>query len=300
VIVMPPESLDRIVLGHNSFFGVNHLSKQHGADREAMFEDTQNIIRMMETASAANVTAMMMSTHPRASAVANVVRGSRELRDNWSFYPLLPYITKYVKQANEKGMVNIVLDQLKAAGWTQMLGILARGGLGALTKDYRHILATMIGLELAPFEGLKLHTVYLHDVLTDLALALDIPEVLELHATEIRKRFGARPGYATKNLPLLLERFQKYGFEKPLVLVQINKIGFGMNPSREACERALVDPGLEVMAMGTLASGYLKPKEAYEYIFTKPAVKSVVVGVSTPAHAAETFAAVRDAAPPLR
>jgi hypothetical protein len=297
---MPSESLDQIVLGHNSFFGVNHLSKQHGADREAMFEDTQNIIKMMDIASASNVKAMMMSTHPRASAVANVVRGSRELRDQWSFYPLLPYITKYVKQANEKGMVNIVLDQLKAAGWSQMIGILARGGLGALTKDYRHILSTMIGLELAPFEGLRLHTVYLHDVLTDLALALDIPEVLELHATEIKKRFGARPGYATKNLPLLLERFEKYGFEKPLVLVQINKIGFGMNPSREACEQALKSPNLEVMAMGTLASGYLKPKEAYEYIFTQPAVQSVVVGVSTPAHAAETFAAVRAAAPAIR
>ena len=292
--------LDRIVLGHNSFFGVNHLSRQHGADREAMFEDTKNIVRMMETAAAADVTAMMMSTHPRASAVANVVRGSHELRDRWSFYPLLPYITKYVKQANEKGMVNIVLDQLKQAGWTQALGILARGGLGALTKDYRHILATMIGLELAPFEGLRLHTVFLHDVLTDLALALDIPEVLELHATEIQKRFGARPGYATKNLPLLVERFASYGFATPLVLVQINKIGFGMNPSREACERALTTPGLEVMAMGTLASGYLKPKEAYEYIFARPAVQSVVVGVSTPSHAAETFAAVREAASALR
>jgi hypothetical protein len=292
---MQPASIDRIVLGHNSFFGVNHLSRQHGAEREAQFEDTRNIVRMMETSAKLDVTAMMMSTHPRASAVAEVVRHSRELRDAWSFYPLLPYITKYVRQANEKGMVNLVLDQLKQAGWTQMLGILARGGLGALTKDYRHILSTLIGLELAPFQDLNLKAVFLHDVLTDLALALDIPEVLELHATEVQKRFGARAGYATKNLPLLVERFQRYGFERPLVLVQINKIGFGMNPSREACERALTSGALDVMAMGTLASGYLKPKEAYEYVFSRPSVQSVVVGVSTPTHAAETFTAARDA-----
>jgi hypothetical protein len=135
-------------------------------------------------------------------------------------------------------------------------------------------------------------------VLTDLALAFDIPEVLELHDTEITKRFGARPGYATKNLPLLVERFARYGFQSPLVLAHVNKIGFGMNPSRDACERALASRGLEVMAMGTLASGYLRPGEAYEYVFGLPAVQSVVVGVSTPAHAAETFAAVRGATTP--
>lgn len=292
---MPPANIDRIVLGHNSFFGVNHLSRQHGAEREAQFEETASIIRMMETSARLGVTAMMMSTHPRASAVAEVVRQSRELRDAWSFYPLLPYITKYVRQANEKGMVNLVLDQLKQAGWTQMLGILARGGLGALTKDYRHILSTLIGLELAPFQNLNLKAVFLHDVLTDLALSLDIPEVLELHATEVEKRFGARAGYATKNLPLLVERFQRYGFARPFVLVQINKIGFGMNPSREACERALMNGNLDVMAMGTLASGYLKPKEAFEYVFSRPSVQSVVVGVSTPGHATETFTAARDA-----
>jgi hypothetical protein len=290
------EKLDRIVLGHNSFFGVNHLSRQHGAEREAMFEDSSSILKMMETAASLDVTAMMMSTHPRATGVAGAVRSSRELREQWSFYPLLPYVAKYVRQANEKGLVTLVLDQLKQAGWSQIMEILARGGLGALTKDYRRILATLIGLELAPFQGLKLKAVFLHDVLTDLALAFDIPEVLELHATEIAKRFDARPGFATKNLPLLVERFERYGFPAPLVLAHVNKIGFNMNPSREACEQVLASAKLEVMAMGTLASGYLRPREAFEYVFARPAVQSVVVGVSTPGHATETFAALRVAA----
>jgi hypothetical protein len=297
---MGPESLDRIVLGHNSFFGVNHLSRQQGAQREATFEDVSAILKMMETAAALDVTAMMMSTHPRATPVCGVVRKSRELREGWSFYPLLPYITKYVRQANEKGMVNVVLDQLKQAGWTQVLSILARGGLGALTKDYRRILSTLIALELTPFEGLQVKAVFLHDVLTDLALALDIPEVLEVYAVEIQKRFGTRAGFATKNLPLLVQRFERYGFQAPLVLAQINKVGFGMNPSRAACERTLASPSLEVMAMGTLASGYVRPQEAYEYVFARPAVQSVVVGVSTQSHAAETFDAVRSASASVR
>ena len=37
-----------------------------------------------------------------------------------------------------------------------------------------------------------------------------------------------------------------------------------MNPSREACEKCLVEHPIEVMA--TLASGYLRPTEAYSYL----------------------------------
>jgi hypothetical protein len=297
---MIPDLLDPIVLGHNSFFGTNHLSRQHGASREAQFEDVSAIIAVMEAAASFEVTSMMMSTHPRATGIASAVRGSRTLRDRWSFYPLLPYITKYVRQANEKGMINIVIDQLKQAGWTQGLGILARGGLGALTRDYRQILSTLIGLELAPFRDLRLKAVFLHDVMTDLVLALDLPDVLEFYTTEIAKRFDARAGFATKNLPLLTHRFQQYGFERPLVLAQVNSIGFGMNPSRAACEQVLASADLQVMAMGTLASGYLQPEEAYSYVFAQRAVKSVVVGVSTPAHAAATFTAIRGACAAVR
>jgi aryl-alcohol dehydrogenase-like predicted oxidoreductase len=49
---------------------------------------------------------------------------------------------------------------------------------------------------------------------------------------------------------------------------------------------------LEVMAMGTLASGYLTPDEAFAYVRTLPAVKSLVVGASSREHIAETFDAV--------
>ena len=56
--------------------------------------------------------------------------------------------------------------------------------------------------------------------------------------SEIRERFGARGGFATKNLPLLVERFKRYGFERPLVLAQINKLGFGMNPTARPARTA--------------------------------------------------------------
>src|SRR6185369_15683652 len=211
-VVMTIGTLDPIVLGHNSFFGVNHLSREQGRQRDAIFEDTARIVDMMRTAASLDVAAMMMSTHPRAALVAAAVRRDPALRERWTFYPLLPYITKYIRQSNEKGLVNLVLDQLKQAGWSQSLGMVARSGLGFLTKDYRRILTTLIDLELAPFQSLRVGTVFLHDVLTDLALALDLPELLAVHVEAVRNRFDARGGFATKNLPLLVNRLRAYGF----------------------------------------------------------------------------------------
>ena len=76
--------------------------------------------------------------------------------------------------------------------------------------------------------------------------------------------------------------------------------GIPDDAQREAVEQALNRTDIQVMAMGTLASGYLKPAEAFPYVFSRPAVQSVVVGVSTQSHAAETFAAARGAVPAAR
>lgn len=282
-----------IVLGHNSFFGVNHLSKEEGAQREAKFEATSAILEIVHFALERDVDAMMMSTHPRANLVAAAVKEERGLADRLRFYPLLPYIAKYVRQSNERGIVNVVLDQLKGIGLGQRLQIVSRGGLGVIRKDVDDLLRTLIQIELSPFQGLRLGAVFLHDVLTDLALALDLPTIFTLYAEEIQTRFQTRPALATKNLPLLVQRFRQWGLELPLILAHVNKTGFCVNPSLEAVEQCLRENAVEVMAMGTLASGYLAPQEAYEYLFSLPNICSVTVGVSSRAHAEETFAAIR-------
>jgi hypothetical protein len=68
-----------------------------------------------------------------------------------------------------------------------------------------------------------------------------------------------------------------------------------MNPSREECEKALVDVGApSIIAMSILAAGYLKPLEAINYIKTLPNLKGLVVGVSKEHHARETFKLLKE------
>lgn len=289
---MALSDIDRVVLGHNPFFGVDHLSQAKAAERDVKFQAVDGILEMVRFARDKGVRGMMMSTHPRANLVADALRGDPPLLDSLNIYPLLPYIAKYVRESNEKGLVNVVLDQVKGAGVGQTLSMFTRGGLAVLRKDVQEILRTLIQVELLPFRDLRVKAVFLHDALTDMGLALEMRGIFELYLEEIAKRYEAEPAFATKNLPMLAEKFGAWGFEKPLVLTHFNKVGFNMNPSRQACERCLAESDVQIMTMGSLASGYLKPDEAYHYLFGLPRMDSVVVGVSTRAHAEDTFAAI--------
>jgi hypothetical protein len=285
--------IDKIILGHNQFFGVNHLTAQTGNEREAYFSNISRIMDIINFCFENDVRAMMMSTHERAFLVAEEIRRNRKLQESLGIYLLVPYAAKYVRQANEKGLVNIVKDSQNGTTFQEKLGMFWRGGVGLLTKDVNKILTAMIDFEVAPFTNLNMRAIFLHDVLTDLVLGWDMPHVLKLFATHVQERHGAIPAFCTKNLPLLLKLLEQAGVENPLVMASINKLGFQVNPSREAFEACLRHHRLRLLAMSTLAAGYLKPKEAYEYLFSLPNVESVVVGVSKKEHALETFHAIR-------
>lgn len=75
-------------------------------------------------------------------------------------------------------------------------------------------------------------------------------------------------------------------------MASFNKRGFLMNPSRKACEKALTKNNYKVLAMATLASGSIDPHEAYDYLFSLPKIKNIVIGLSSQKHANETFAII--------
>jgi hypothetical protein len=286
--------IDRILLGHNQFFGVNHLDAQVGSKKAAQFADISNILNIIHFSMDQGVHAMMMSTHERALLLSKAIQKDKELKEQLGIYLLVPYIAKYVKQANEKGIVNIIMDSLKGTRIQDQLGMFMRGGVGMLTRDINTMITLLIDFEVAPFHKLNLKAIFLHDAITDLALGWDLPEVLELFSTHVEKKYKAIPAFCTKNLPKLMELLKQTSVQNPLIMASINKLGYQVNPSLEAFEKCLQDTDLQLLAMSTLASGYLKPKEAYDYLFSLPQVESVVVGVSRKDHAKETFQEIQN------
>jgi hypothetical protein len=285
--------LDQIVLGHNQFFGVNHLDSKAGNLKAARFSDVSRIMDIIQFAYDEGVHALMMSTHERAVSVGHEILASKTLKKDLGIYLLVPYIAKYVKQANEKGLVNIVRDALGGTSLSDKLSMVMRGGMGLLTKDMKKMVTLLIDFEVAPYSDLNLKAIFLHDVITDLILGWNVPEVLDVYFNHVQKKYGAIPAFCTKNLPRFMETLKQTGITNPLIMASINKLGYQVNPGREAFEACLRDNELRLLAMSTLASGYLRPPEAYEYLYKLPRVESVVVGVSSRVHAKETFQVIR-------
>jgi hypothetical protein len=281
-----------IVLGHNAFFGVDHLSAARGAERAAHFSDPKGILSVIRSAAERGAQGLMMSTHERAELLTDLLRADPVLGRKLRMYPLLPYAQKYVTKANEMGLVNVVFDALSATTVRDKVTMGWQVAKGVLTKDAFSMIAALVRLELKQFRELDVGAVFLHDVLTDLLLALNLRPVFEFYIEEIARTHKSRGTFATKNLPLLLKRFAEWRLSKPVVMTHFNKVGYHMNPSMAACEEAAREHPVDIMAMGTLASGFLKPKEAYEYLASVPNIKSVVVGVSSPEHIEETFSAI--------
>jgi hypothetical protein len=284
--------LPRIVLGHNAFFGVDHLSTRRGAERAAYFSDIEHVMSVVNEAVSHGAGGLMLSTHPRATAITDRLRRERDLSQQLQVFPLLPYAQKYVTRANELGMVRVVTSTLSEASVRDKAGLGIDFLRTVLHRDPLDMVRALMRLELRTFRRLDVPVVFLHDALADLLLALDQPMVFGVFEQTLRKRFGTRAGVATKNLPYLVHRFEQWGLRLPVILTHVNKAGFHVNPGIDDCEAVLQRTDLEVMAMGTLASGYLTPDEAFAYVRTLPAVKSLVVGASSREHIAETFRAI--------
>ena len=268
-----------VVLGHNQFFGVDHLSVRRGIERAAYFGNLNNVLEVIRMSKTMGGSGLMLSTHPRAVAICSALRKDRSFRDEISVYPLLPYAQKYVTKANEVGMVRAITGTLYDSSMRDRARLSADLLRFVIRREPVDVVRALMSLELRMFRRLHMPVVFLHDAISDLLLGLSVPRVFDVYASTLRRRFGARAGVATKNLPVLLDRFHKWGIEPPFVLTHVNKIGFQMNPSQRENEACLRDSKLDVMAMGTLASGHLKPGEAAEYVRQFASVKLVVVEI---------------------
>ncbi len=155
-----------------------------------------------------------------------------------------------------------------------------KGGLGLATKDYFKLIGVLIDLEMQIYRKLPVRAVFLHNVVVDLILALEIDGVLKFFASYVREKHNTRPGFGSLNLPRLVKRLETEGVEDAVIMTSVNKKGFFMNPSREECESVLNNSDLEVMAMSILASGAISAEEAFRYADSFPAVKCLLFGAS--------------------
>lgn len=280
--------IDQVILGDNQFFGVNHMSQDKGRATYEQFKDLNEIKRILKYSLGKGVRGVMFSTHPSIYQICDMIRDDKELSSQLNIYINVPYIIKYVSMVTEMGMYHTLKTILRGKNGKGKAKFMLQTGVDLLSLNHLGILERLIDVELSPFYGLRIKAVFLHNALCDLILAYKMREVAVAFDQYIRQRYQAIPAYGTLNFCSFSRFLDTCGLEGSLVMAAVNKKGFLMNPSRDQVVEEIASSTHTVLGMATLASGRLLPQEAYEYL-SGTGVNHVVVGLSSPKHADETF-----------
>jgi hypothetical protein len=270
--------MDRLLLGDNQFFGVNHMSEEKARAQSLRFQDIEAVIDILDAAYAEGVTTFMCTTHDRIALVCDHVRAEPERYAEFSFYPGMPYAHKYANAVTDNGMLGAVKRFLPDEGF---LDAALRGGRSLATKDIEGMTTLLIDAEMKMFQGVRTPVIFLQNLIVDLLLGLGFKEAFMVFADHIRERYDAEPGFITMNLPMLLDTLDEVGVENPIVCSNINKIGFRMCGGAAAYEAALRERRFRAIAMSVFASGAIPAEEAIEWVCAQPNIESIVFGASS-------------------
>lgn len=287
--------IDRFLLGDNPFIGVSHLSQERSRQR-LLGLDLSRILNVIQTALENGAQGLAFSTHPTMYKVLSAMR-ERQCERTFGIYPVIPDASAYVRLASERGASGLSTDILGRLGLAAKVKTVARGAFSALTFDVSAIMRRYIDSEIEGFlkvapSSAELRAVFVHELICDTLLAFKHADLLQEYIDSIRDMYQVRAGLVTRNFSRLLSFLKEADFDLDCIaiLTPFNKAGFQMNPTKEECEMALDQiEGAKVLAMSTLAAGYLNVHEATDYLKTKPRLHGFVVGVSSPEHARETF-----------
>ena len=273
-----------LILGHNQFIGISHISEEKSRERERQFSDVKKIYRVVEQASELGYKNMIIETHPRMLEFVNYYEKNQTFDMN--FYLQVPYVTGYIQKINEKGLPGFALDIVKQSGALKTGHIALKGAYGLLMKDYSSLINSLLSLEISPFTKVNLKAVLLHNVMTDLVLSLDAKDAIYDFTSNIEK-FGLNYGFTTLNFPLLSKRFDDWEISSPLVMTPINPKGFDMNPTLPIVSNAAKQYKGDLIAMNILGGGAFSLTESKKFLDSFGNIKYCVIGASTYDHLKE-------------
>ena len=281
--------MERVIFGDNQFFGVNHMSEDKARAQSMRFQDTGEIIRVLDMAYDAGIKAFMCTTHARIAAVCDHVRADPERYRDFVFYPCMPYAHKYADAVTEHGILNALSRLLPS---DNPFGAVLKGGMSLAKGDMQGIGELLVDAEMQMFHGCRTPIIFLQNVVTDLLLGMGVNEAFRIFADHVRNKYKAEPGFITMNMPRLLDVLETLGIDNPIVCSNINKIGFRMSGGIDAYEAAVANRRFRPIAMSVLASGAIPADEAIGYVAGLPQIEAIVFGASSRGNILQTKALI--------
>jgi hypothetical protein len=280
----------KLILGHNQFIGISHISEEKSREKEKKFSKVENIYHVVESASELGYDGIVLETHPRMLKFLEYYERNKTFDIN--FYLQVPYVQGFIQRMNEDGIANLTMDITRQIGLAGLSGLSLKGAVSSLRGDYLSLATTFLSLELYAFAEFKIKALFLHNVVTDLLLALKMQDPFSEYLNFVEDQLQVTPGFVTLNFPLLKNSFERWGIRSPLVMTPINPKGYDMNPSKKAVEEAIKKYNSDIIAMNVLGGGAFSLGEVHSYLESFDNINYCVIGASSRDHlkeAAEVF-----------
>jgi hypothetical protein len=285
----------KLLVGDNAFHGISHLSQQRARDRSIMNDpsNAEYAAQLVKLSLQNGANGFMFSVSEKTLSILK----SLNKDEKPELYAIVPYAFEYVRLATRIGGISGLAKKVaRDIIFSRNIITVAPSVLGLIRADPKAFLKIYLIYEIsriksAAGKGANLKSVLLHEVITDMALGLDLDWFFKYYIKFFSKS-KTRPGFETRNFPYLVQKFKEWHIDMNNLIItcSFNKIGFQMNPSQAECEKTLKEiPPTEIIAMSVLAAGYLKPFEAVQYIAKLSNISHIVVGVSKESQARETF-----------
>jgi hypothetical protein len=285
-----------LLVGDNPFHGISHLSQERARNRTGNADSASERADIVLTAIKNGADGFMFSVSDTTLSILKNIREHKAI-EQVELYAIVPYAFEYVRIATQTGTPALAKKVAKQIALSGNVGA-ALGGLSAVIQmNPRSLLKTYLTYEISRIKSeagrkAKLTSLLLHEVITDMGLALNFDWLFKSYVSYLSDR-EITPGFNTRNFPYLVSKFKEWNInlEETVIATQFNKAGFQMNPSREECEKTLSSLSSPiVVAISVLAAGYFKPPEAADYLAGLENLKGIVAGASTVKQARETFA----------
>jgi hypothetical protein len=286
-----------LLVGDNPFHGISHLSQERARSRptEKVTDTTQYASDLLRLSLENGANGFMFSVDEVTLSIIEDL--SKDFPGDVQLYAIAPYAYEYVRKSTQTGGVSgLAASFAKEMIFSKNIKVLA-SNLGGLARfDLSALIEAYVAYEVSRIKAVSGKTMHLqsfmlHEIITDMALALNMEDLCKDYIAFLEKRH-IRAGFETRNFPYLVNKFNAWGidFSKLTVTASFNKVGFQMCPSQTECESALGKArGAEIIAMSVLAAGYLKPEAAFDYIADLEGISGLVIGVSKEQQAKETF-----------
>jgi hypothetical protein len=283
--------IDKIIFGDNQFFGINHMSQEKAQQLAEKFFDINKIYQVYDYAFEVGIKAVMLNSNDRAKNICNYFREKKGIYQHINWYPSIPYPHKYANLIAEKGIFSAISEIIfKDNSALDVLGIISSGSTAVFGKDIVKMMQMLIDVEMKIYKKLNIQVVFLQNIITDLILGYGIKEIFYEFSEYIRKKYNALPGLITQNMPCLINKLREWDIKEVVICFSYNKIGYLMSPNIESYIEIIKSNNpadYQFVAMSTLASGAIQPKEAYAFIHGQN-IQSVVFGASERKHIEET------------